>query len=112
MVDLQDLRERCDAAIADYATVGIRKDELSALLEQFVAAHDAIVYALRRVGTDADFAYHMQHTETLERLVRAHSKIANLNSDGILGRIREQVRALPQSRCAADRAFIADGGRI
>lgn len=47
------------------------------------AARSAIAYAIRRVGNDPDFRYHMIGTETLDRFCRAHAALS--------GRTEEEV---------------------
>lgn len=78
--------------------------------EQLHLATDAIEYALRRVGTDAEFAYHMLFTETLDRLIRAYARIKGRDPKVVRDEIMKRTRDLPQSRCAADKEFI-DGTR-
>lgn len=45
---------------------------------------DAVRYALRRVQTDPGFAYHMLHTETMERLVRAVAATTGEEYEGLM----------------------------
>lgn len=82
------------------------------LIAELDAAKGALEYALRRVGNDAEFAYHMLFTETLDRLVNAYAPMDGRNAAEVRCELMERAKALPESRCAADRAFIADGGRI
>lgn len=113
---IADLRTQAEVAAksrdVNVAKLAATTIERNALSVQVASAHDAIAYVLRRVGEDAEFAYHMLFTETLDRLIRAHAILVDSDPVAIREDITARARALPKSRCAADREFIADGGRI
>lgn len=80
------------------------------LREHLDVATSAVAYALRRFQVDPEFAYHMWHTETLSRLIRAYAAIEGKDPTAVRKEVEDAAKALPTSRCAADKEFIDGGG--
>lgn len=55
-------------------------------------AVEAILYALERVQTDADFRWHMLSTETHRLLVRAEAALCGEDEEVVMARRREWLR--------------------
>lgn len=117
LAQVRHLRKLADTDLVD-ARAKLRREqdaraelrvELDGVKAQLEPAKDVIAYALRRFQVDPEFAYHMWHTETLARLIRAYAVINGLDPGDVRKQVEANAKELPESRCATDRGFI-DGG--
>jgi len=69
-------------------------------------AKDAVAYALRRVGTDPEFRWHMIGTETLDRLCKAYAALTDRTSEDVMAEVRAHKPRPEVSRCEEHRDLL------